>query len=79
MDELDELPTYKAVAVVKTISERCRQTIEGGKTTVSFFCHNQSGAQGNLSNNRNIQETGDCIFYCTGKNGRQHSFASVIY
>lgn len=67
VDELDELPTYKAVAVVKTISERCRQTIDGVRTPFLSFATTSQGLKGTFQTIETFRKQGVPYFIVRGK------------
>jgi hypothetical protein len=46
VDELDELPTYKAIAVVKALNDRCRQAIPGCRPPFLAFATTSQGLKG---------------------------------
>lgn len=46
IDELDELPTYTAEEVVKSINDRCRQSIEGARAPWMIFTTTSQGLKG---------------------------------
>lgn len=46
VDELDELPTYTAVAVVKSINDRCRQSVKGTRPPFLVFATTSQGLKG---------------------------------
>lgn len=46
IDELDELPTYTATAVVKSINDRCRQKVVGARPPFLIFATTSQGLKG---------------------------------
>lgn len=46
IDELDELPTYNAVAVVKSVNDRCRQIIPDARSPFLVFATTSQGLKG---------------------------------
>jgi hypothetical protein len=46
IDELDELPTYTAVAIVKSINDRCRQVVKGARPPFLAFATTSQGLKG---------------------------------
>ena len=46
VDELDELPTYKAINVVKSLNDRCRQVIPGKRRAFIAFATTSQGLKG---------------------------------
>ena len=46
VDELDELPIYKSVAVVKAINDRCRQTVKDFRSPFLAFATTSQGLKG---------------------------------
>jgi hypothetical protein len=58
IDELDELPTYKAVAVVKAVNDRCRQVIPGTRPPFLSFATTSQGLKGTYQVVENFRRKG---------------------
>lgn len=67
VDELDELPTYKSVAVVKTISERCRQVVEGVRPPFLSFATTSQGLKGTFQTIEDFKKKGIGYFIVRGR------------
>ena len=58
VDELDELPTYKAIAVVKSLNDRARQLIEGCRQPYLCFATTSQGLKGTYQVVENFKRIG---------------------
>ena len=67
IDELDELPTHTAVAVVKAINDRCRQNIEGCRSPFITFATTSQGIKGTYQVVENFKRIGVNFMIIRGK------------
>lgn len=58
VDELDELDTQTAMAVVKSINDRCRQQIEGFRTPFMCYTTSSQGLKGTYQTVMHFQRSG---------------------
>ena len=58
VDELDELDTQTAMAVVKSINDRCRQQIEGFRTPFMCYTTSSQGLKGTYQTIMHFQKSG---------------------
>ena len=58
VDELDELDTQTAMAVVKSINDRCRQQIEGFRTPFMCYTTSSQGLKGTYQTVMHFQKSG---------------------
>ena len=58
VDELDELDTHTAMAVVKSINDRCRQQIEGFRTPFMCYTTSSQGLKGTYQTVMHFQRSG---------------------
>lgn len=58
IDELDELPTYTATAIVKAINDRCRQVVKGKRPPFLAFATTSQGLKGTYQVVQNFQRKG---------------------
>lgn len=58
VDELDELDTQTAMAVVKSINDRCRQQIEGFRTPFMAYTTSSQGLKGTYQTVMHFQKSG---------------------
>ena len=58
VDELDELDTQTAMAVVKSINDRCRQQIEGFRTPFMCYTTSSQGLKGTYQTCMHFQKSG---------------------
>lgn len=58
VDELDELDTKTAMAVVKSINDRCRQQIEGFRTPFMCYTTSSQGLKGTYQTIMHFQKSG---------------------
>lgn len=58
VDELDELDTQTAMAVVKSINDRCRQQIEGFRTPFMAYTTSSQGLKGTYQTIMHFQKSG---------------------
>ena len=58
VDELDELDTQTAMAVVKSINDRCRQQIEGFRTPFMSYTTSSQGLKGTYQTIMHFQKSG---------------------
>lgn len=58
VDELDELDTQTAMAVVKSINDRCRQQIEGFRTPFMAYTTSSQGLKGTYQTIMHFQKNG---------------------
>jgi hypothetical protein len=58
VDELDELATYTAVAVVKSINDRCRQSVTGSRPPFLVFATTSQGLKGTYQVVQNFKKKG---------------------
>ena len=58
VDELDELETYKAINVVKSINERCRQRIAGKRAPFLAFATTSQGLKGTYQVVHSLKKSG---------------------
>ena len=57
-DELDELDTQTAMAVVKSINDRCRQQVEGFRTPFMVYTTSSQGLKGTYQTVMHFKKTG---------------------
>lgn len=67
VDELDELDTYKAVTVVKTLNERCRQRINGARRPFIVFATTSQGLKGTYQTIKSFDKNGIGYFLVRGE------------
>lgn len=58
VDELDELDTQTAMAVVKSINDRCRQQIDGFRTPFMVYTTSSQGLKGTYQTIMHFQKSG---------------------
>lgn len=58
VDELDELPTQTAMAVVKSINDRCRQIVDGYRTPFMTYTTSSQGLKGTYQTIMHFKKTG---------------------
>jgi len=58
LDELDELPTQTATAVVKSINDRCRQIVEGFRSPFMVYTTSAQGLKGTYQTVLHFQKSG---------------------
>ena len=58
IDELDELDTQTAMAVVKSSNDRCRQQIEGWRSPAFIFCTSSQGLKGTYQTIMHFKKSG---------------------
>lgn len=58
VDELDELDTQTAMAVVKSINDRCRQQVEGFRTPFMCYTTSSQGLKGTYQTIMHFQKSG---------------------
>lgn len=58
LDELDELPTHTAMAVVKACNERTRQQVEGVRSPFLMFCTSSQGLKGTYQTVMHFKKSG---------------------
>ena len=58
VDELDELDTQTAMAVVKSVNDRCRQQIEGFRTPFMCYTTSSQGLKGTYQTIMHFQKSG---------------------
>ena len=67
VDELDELPTYKAIAVVKALGDRCRQIVEGTRSPFLAFATTSQGLKGTYQTIEHFNKIGMNYFIVRGR------------
>lgn len=58
IDELDELDTQTAMAVVKSSNDRCRQQIDGWRSPAFIFCTSSQGLKGTYQTIMHFKKSG---------------------
>lgn len=58
VDELDELPTHKSIAVVKALNDRCRQKVENSRSPFLNFATTSQGLKGTYKTIQNFRKQG---------------------
>lgn len=58
IDELDELDTQTAMAVVKSSNDRCRQQIDGWRSPAFVFCTSSQGLKGTYQTIMHFKKSG---------------------
>ena len=58
VDELDELDTQTAMAVVKSINDRCRQQVDGFRTPFMVYTTSSQGLKGTYQTVMHFKKTG---------------------
>ena len=67
VDELDELATYKAIAVVKALGDRCRQVIPGTRSPFLNFATTSQGLKGTFQVIEQFKKVGMNYFLVRGR------------